>query len=280
MPLGVAREAPARFVQRGLEADAGERVEQGLPLQRRVAHPGSGDDPQPSRPRSVDPAAVLALAAWIEVAPDFGKETLGPEVGGEDHQVLWLARTQSDQPLPEVGELRGSDGARVLSPFGVTERQQPAEVFVSRAILAEQRHPAGALDVELGADQRPDSLAAGDRMEARDAVQTADVRETEDGMSGGGRGVREILRQRGTAEKRERAPGMELDVVAGDVGPARYTDHGRGTRTPDWTDRVRALVAREHAKRDERGPRGRRVHQITDGAATGIRGHGALRALG
>src|SRR3989454_481095 len=50
VPLGVAREAPARFVQRGLQADASERVEQRLSRRRCVADAGSGADADPPRP--------------------------------------------------------------------------------------------------------------------------------------------------------------------------------------------------------------------------------------
>jgi len=51
------------------------------------------------------------------------------------------------------------------------ERQQAAEVLVSSAILAEERDPAPAFDVELRAHQRAQALAARDGVEARDPVE-------------------------------------------------------------------------------------------------------------
>src|SRR2546426_9199205 len=180
VPLGIAREAPARFIQRGLQADASERVEQRLPAWHGMADARAGDDAHAARSRRVDPAAVLALLPRVEVPAHFREQPLGPEVRGEDHQLLRRACAQRDQVLPEVGELRGRDAARFLASFRVPERQQAAEVLVSATVFAEQRNPAAALYVDLGTDQRAHALAASDGVEPRDAVETADVGEPED----------------------------------------------------------------------------------------------------
>ena len=213
VPLGVAREAPARFVQRGLQADASERVEQRLSRRRCMADAGAGDDAHAPSARRVDPAAVLALLPRVEVPAHFREQPLGPEVCREDHQMLRRARAQRDQALPEVGELRGHDAARFLPSFRVPEREQAAEILVSAAIFAKQRDPAAALDVDLGADQRAQALAASDGVEPRDAVEAADVREPEDAVAGSGGGVRQVFRQRGAAQERERAAGVQLDIL-------------------------------------------------------------------
>src|SRR5437763_4239670 len=267
VPLGIAREAPARFIQRGLQADARERVEQRLPAWRSMADARAGDDAHAARSRRVDPAAVLALLPRVEVPAHFREQPLGPEVRGEDHQLLRRARAQRDQVLPEVGEVRGRDAARFLASFRVPERQQAAEVLVSATVFAEQRDPAAALYVDLGADQRAHTLAASDGVEPRDAVETADVRQPEDAVSRGCGGMRQVFRQRGAAQEREGAAGVQLDILR--VGGAGA---GGGAVNPAClSPSARLLVAGEHAEWRERGPRSGCPHQVVLRARRGLR---------
>src|SRR5438445_3490787 len=258
VPLGIAREAPARFIQRGLQADASERVEQRLPAWRSMAAARAGDDAHAARSRRVDPVAVLALLPRVKVPAHFREQPLGPEVRCEDHQLLRRARAQRDQALPEVGELRGRDAARFLASFRVPERQQAAEVLVSATVFAEQRDPAATLYVDLGADQRAHALAASDGVEARDAVETADVRQPEDAVSLGCGGMGQVFRQRGAAQEREGAAGVQLDILrvvgagaeGGAVGPVCLSVSAR------------LLVAGEYAEWRERGSRSGCLHQV------------------
>src|SRR5205814_6351337 len=114
---------------RGLQADAGERVEERFSLRRGVADAGAGDDAQAARLSSIDPAATLARAVGIEVAQHLGEESFGPEMGGERHQIARRAGAERHEALPEVGELRGSDAAGFLAALGMAERQQAADVL-------------------------------------------------------------------------------------------------------------------------------------------------------
>src|SRR5207248_2195870 len=126
--LAVARQAPARRIQRGLEADAGERVEQRLALRRAVADAAACDDLEAARPRSVDASSVLALFARIEVALHLGAQALGAEVCGEEHELLRRAVAERHEPFAQVGELRRRDPAFLLAGCRVTQREQAAEV--------------------------------------------------------------------------------------------------------------------------------------------------------
>ena len=200
--LGIAREQPAGFIERGFQADAAERVEERLSLRAGVADAAPGDRPQAPRAGGIDAAAVFALFLGIEVALHFRVEPVGSEVLGEKHQFLRRAFAERDEPLAEFGELRRLDAAFFFrGGFLVSERQEAAEVLVAAAVFTQERDAAAALDVELGADQRADALAAGAGVEARRAVETADVGDAERGVAGGGCGGGEVFGEGGGAQE-------------------------------------------------------------------------------
>src|SRR5437870_3305129 len=127
VPLGIAREAPARFIQRGLEADASERVEQRLPAWRGMADARAGDDAHAARSRRVDPAAVLALLPRVEMPAHFREQPLGPRCAARTTSCCGVPALSATRPWRKSASCAGVTLHASLPPFAcpsVSRRQR------------------------------------------------------------------------------------------------------------------------------------------------------------
>ena len=213
--LGVPAERASGCIERRLQADAGERVVERLELRRGVADPAAGDHSQAAGARGVESAAVLALLGRIEVALHLGVDRLGAQRAGRGDQLVGRAGGQRDEPAAEVRELHERHPALALLAAVVAQGEQPAEVLVALAVLAQERQGAGPLDFQLGPDERAHAGVARRRMEARRAVDAAHVGQPEDRVPClGGRGG-EVLGKRGSVQEAEGAARVQLDEVSG-----------------------------------------------------------------
>ncbi len=256
----VAAPLPLGAVERGAVADRDEGVLKARAARMVGVHVAGRHRGDAERRREVGeprvPARVAALVRALELDVErTGKRPREPRGGVRvgDAEPVASAAGEADEPLGVRGdELGGRRGLQQLplaardTGAGVGVGEDPAEVLVAAAALAEQRdvrRSAGragtsaaptARKRDLGARDRPQAELPGGVGELERAVDAVVVGERERVVAELDRPGRELFRERCAVEKRVRRMRMELDVscfprsnVHGEVGVS-----GGGSSSP------------------------------------------------
>ena len=179
------------------------------------------------------PAGVAALVGPLELDVERAGERArerGCAVRVGDGEPVAGAAGEADEPLGVLGDDLGARRGReqvALAPFdpraGVRVGQDPAEVLVAAAGLAEERDVArSSSERDLGAGDRAQPEVLGGVGELERAVDAVVVGERERVVAELGRAGGELLGLRGAVEERVGRVRVQLDVSG-----AHCTSHAK-----------------------------------------------------
>ncbi len=225
-------------VERGAAADRDEHV-----LEQRAARcvrmdVSRGDRLHAETLGEVAEHRVAARVAALVRPLELDEEPLPAERGGEprggvrvvEREPVSGAAGEADEPVVQLGDGVERDGRRqglsVLPPgtarAGMGRGEDPAEVRVPLAALAEQRDVHPAFEGDLGACDRPEADVLRGVRELERAVDAVVIGEGERRIAELHRPRDELLRMRGAVEEGVRRVAVELDVGATHYALSRW----------------------------------------------------------
>ena len=242
--LAVAREQPARGLERGVLADAREHVEQrAVPARDQLGLVGGERGQAQPRGLAAQPLVARLLRAAqvaLQLREDVGAavdadeplEALAPGIRARARQ-RGRHRTaapagQADEAARELGQLLERGGAFPLRRAHLHAGQQAAEVLIPLAIFHQQRQPAAVGQRDLRAHQRREAEPVAGAIEPGRAVDAVGVQQRDGGLLEPRRALGQRFGQRRRLEKAEGTPGMQLDEHMGSPSPRRERAGVRG----------------------------------------------------
>ena len=214
-----------------MEPCAGEDIHEGAALAGGVGDAIGGHEGEAEGGCEVAEGFEFVGFVAVEVALQFDVDAVGSEgvdeLGGGFAGLLWLSggegaadgaigiAGEGDEAFREFREVvpAGGGGESGAAEFCLGE--EAAEVAVPGTVGDEQREGRTVGEGEFAADEGADAVVATSVVQARRAVHAVAVAERECGQAEGGGLGGEVLRQAATAEKAERAPGVQFDVARG-----------------------------------------------------------------
>ena len=125
--------------------------------------------------------------------------------------------------------------AFALGRAALAEGQQPREPAIGGAIRGIGEEARAVAQIEAAADDEPDPDLFCRMMRAHDAGKAVAVGDRDRPMAERGRGQHQLVRMRGTAQKREIAGDLQLRVARVSLVQEKtpWTNQ-RGLRSPPW----------------------------------------------
>ena len=218
---GVA--APQRLgrVERRVVAQRHEGVLQRCPRERVGVDVPGGHRGQPQPRSQPGQAPVARTVVALEGPLQFDEQVLGPEGSAQPAQRRFVvhplagAAAEAHEPggvILDRLQRHGRRGLTRVAPVRVRTREDPAQVAPALLRVDQQPDVATVLEVDLRAVDRLDPDLLGGLRELHRARQAVVVGQGEGGVAELGRGIGQLVGQRGAVEEGEGGVGVQLGV--------------------------------------------------------------------
>jgi hypothetical protein len=228
MAFGVCGEGASGFVEGGVDADAGEEVEEFAFVARGAGNTAGGEERDVVSFGEVDAGGVCLFLAPLEMALEFDVEVFFSksisEVDdgfGEEGGIVCSERFvegavevagEGDEAGCGFGEFVPTDAGKSFGASEMSASEESAKVTISVLGADQHRQDGSVFKGEFGPCDGTDSVFGAGAVQARDSVETVAIREGEGGQVAVCSVACEGIRRGGTTKKAERTAGMEFNV--------------------------------------------------------------------